>query len=134
MGATAGSVKGLTDQPSPKMRMLSAYRGIPQDRAPVAPEFWYYYPAKILAVDMITFEKEIPFWYALKEAFGIWSCEGWGAAFAEPVLPGCTVKRREQKLDDGRFREITEYEYRGSFFSETKLLTPKNLLQLKPTL
>lgn len=30
--------------------MLNAYRGVPNDRPPVAPEFWYYYPNKLLGV------------------------------------------------------------------------------------
>ena len=38
---------------TPKQRMLNAYRGEWSDRAPVAPEFWVYYPAKLLDVDMI---------------------------------------------------------------------------------
>ena len=58
--------------------MLNAYRGIPSDRPPVAPEFWYYYPAKILKLDMIEFTKEIPFHIALKKTFEKYDCEGWG--------------------------------------------------------
>ena len=36
---------------TPKQRMLNAYRGLPNDRPAVAPEFWYYYPAKVLGVE-----------------------------------------------------------------------------------
>ena len=36
---------------TPKQRMLNAYRGTPSDRFPVAPEFWYFYPARLLGVD-----------------------------------------------------------------------------------
>ena len=50
---------------TPKARMLAAYRGQPVDRPPVAPEFWYYYPAKVLGVDMLEFSK-VPFHIALK--------------------------------------------------------------------
>ncbi len=113
------------DSKSPKERMLAAYRGMPQERAPVAPEFWYYYPAKVLGVDMIAFEKEVPFWYALKETFGLWNCEGWGAAFAESVLPGCSVRRREERLEGGRYREIIESEYRERSFIETRIFDPR---------
>lgn len=42
-----------------KKRMLNAYKRIFSDRYPVAPEFWYYYPAKLLGVDMIAFESEV---------------------------------------------------------------------------
>ena len=54
---------------TPKQRMLNAYRGTFSDRYPVAPEFWNYYPARILGVDMIEFEREVPFHLALKTTF-----------------------------------------------------------------
>ncbi len=65
---------------TPKQRMLSAYRGLPADTVPVAPEFWYYYPAKLLGVDMIAFEREVPFHLALRTTFEHFGCEGWGVA------------------------------------------------------
>jgi hypothetical protein len=67
--------------------MLAAYRGMPQERAPVAPEFWYYYPAKVLGVDMIAFEKEVPFWYALKETFGLWNWKDGERHLRNPSFP-----------------------------------------------
>ena len=54
---------------TPKKRMLAAYRGQPQDRRPVAPEFWYYYPAKVLGLSMVEFEREVPFWQSLQKTF-----------------------------------------------------------------
>ena len=66
---------------TPKQRMLNAYRGLPNDRYAVAPEFWYYYPAKLLGVDMIEFERNVPFHLALKTTFEKFECEGWGIAF-----------------------------------------------------
>ncbi len=65
---------------TPKQRMLNAYRGLFSDRVPVAPEFWYYYPAKLLGVDMVQFEREVPFHLALKTTFERFACEGWGVA------------------------------------------------------
>ena len=65
---------------TPKQRMLSAYRGRFGDRVPVAPEFWCYWPAKLLGVDMIEFQRDVPFHQALKAAFERFSCEGWGIA------------------------------------------------------
>jgi len=62
---------------TPKQRMLAAYRGQASDRAPVAPEFWCYYPAKLLGLDMIEFSR-YPFHLALKTAFEQFGCEGWG--------------------------------------------------------
>jgi len=64
--------------------MLNAYRGVPNDRPAVAPELWYYYPAKLLGVDMIEFMREVPFHLALKTAFEHFGCEGWGVVFAAP--------------------------------------------------
>ena len=75
---------------TPKQRMLSAYRGLATDRTPVAPEFWYYYPAKLLGVDMIEFEREVPFHIALKSTFEQFRCEGWGAVF--PSIPNEQAK------------------------------------------
>ncbi len=57
-----------------KERMLNAYRGIFSDRIAIAPEFWYYYPAKLLGVDMIEFQREVPFHTALKTTFARFGC------------------------------------------------------------
>jgi len=83
-----------------KQRMLNAYRGVFNDRPAAAPEFWYYYPARLLDVDMIEFHREVPFHQALKVVFEAFGCEGWGAASA--AVPNDTVrsKTREAWLDD----------------------------------
>lgn len=60
-----------------KQRMLNAYRGKFSDRPAIAPEFWYYYPAKLLGLDMIEFGK-YPFHMALKKTFETFHCDGWG--------------------------------------------------------
>lgn len=67
--------------------MLNAYRGRFPDRYAVAPEFWYYYPAKVLGVDMIQFEREIPLWKALQTTFLKYQTEGWGIAWADSHNP-----------------------------------------------
>lgn len=91
----------MTDQPlSPKQRMLNAYRGLPVDRVPAAPEFWYYYPARLLGVDMIRFHKEVPFHQALRHAFTQFGCEGWGVAFAGPPNPQVNSRNTERWIDD----------------------------------
>jgi hypothetical protein len=79
--------------------MLNAYRGLPVDCVPAAPEFWYYYPAKLLGVDMIGFHKEVPFHQALKYAFSTFGCEGWGIAFAGPPNPQVTSRASERWVD-----------------------------------
>ncbi len=78
-----------------KQRMLNAYRGIANDRVAIAPEFWCYYPAKVLGVDMIEFEREVPFHRALKTTFEGFGCEGWGAAFYD--IPNEQVKGESQE-------------------------------------
>jgi len=87
---------GLT----PKQRMLNAYRGIRNDRVAVAPEFWNYYPAKVLGVDMIEFSREVPFHLALKTTFEMFECEGWGVMFASPPNELVTPISRERWIDD----------------------------------
>jgi len=80
--------------------MLNAYRGIANDRPPVAPEFWYYYPAKLLGLDMIQFHREIPFHIALKKTFEQFECEGWGIAFCGPPNDKVTHTSTEKWVDD----------------------------------
>lgn len=84
---------------TPKERMLNAYRGIHNDRPAVAPEFWYYYPAKLLGVDMIEFEREVPFHAALRKTFELFGCEGWGAAFASVPNANAETVTREIRVD-----------------------------------
>ena len=74
---------------SGKQRMLNAYRGRGSDRVPVAPEFWYYYPAKVLGVDMIEFQRDVPHYRALKTTFETFGCEGWG--IVPCVVPNAQV-------------------------------------------
>jgi len=38
---------------TPRQRLLAAYEGRFSDIVPVAPEFWYYVPARLLGVSMI---------------------------------------------------------------------------------
>jgi len=85
-----------------KERMLNAYRGRWSDCVAIAPEFWYYYPAKVLGVDMIRFQREVPFHLALKTTFEKFSCEGWGIAF--PSIPNdrVTSRSRERWVSEDR--------------------------------
>ncbi len=95
---------------TPKQRMLNAYRGVPNDRPAVAPEFWYYYPAKLLGVDMMTFSREVPFHLALKKTFEHFGCEGWGAAFAGPPNDRVKWRHRDVRLDDRTLESHVELE------------------------
>lgn len=80
--------------------MLSAYRGKACPRPPVAPEFWYYYPAKVLGVDMIEFERHTPFHLALKTVFERFECEGWGIAFCGAPPVEAEHKSEEKWVDN----------------------------------
>lgn len=85
---------------TPKQRMLAAYRGHEVDRPPVAPELWVYYPAKLMGVDLVEFEREVPFHEALKQAFEHVGCEGWGVAFARPSHPQVEHSTEEAWIDE----------------------------------
>ena len=87
---------------TPKQRMLNAYRGLPSDKVPVAPEFWYYYPAKLLGVDMIQFAREVPFHMALKHTFELFECEGWGVTFPGMPNENVTGKSVERWVSETR--------------------------------
>jgi len=105
-----------------KQRMLNAYRGIPSDRPAVAPEFWYYYPAKILGVDMIQFQREVPFHQALKTTFEKFDCEGWGIAFADIPNARVTANRRETWVDADTLKvRTTTRTPRGELTSASRL-------------
>jgi len=87
-----------------KQRMLNTYKGIFSDRYPVAPEFWYYYPAKVLGVDMIEFERNVPHHVALKATFEKYGTEGWGCSFpnliSENPIP---TKEKIVNISDSQF-------------------------------
>ena len=91
---------------SPKRRMLNAYHGVPNDRPAVAPEFWYYYPAKVLGVDMIEFEREVPFHSAMKTTFEKFSCEGWAIVFPEAQNIDADIQTKDTWLDDNKLQTV----------------------------
>ena len=78
---------------TPRQRMLAAYQGLAADVIPVAPEFWYYLPARLLGVPMFTLELEIPHWQALQQTFRHYQCEGWG--IVTPNSPRQNPQRAE---------------------------------------
>jgi len=88
---------------TPKQRMLAAYRGELPDTVPIAPEFWYYLPARLLGIDMIKFERETPLWEALLKTFRYYQTEGWGAIFIGAPAPDVKSSERWMDLGGGRF-------------------------------
>jgi hypothetical protein len=109
--------KLMAEEYTPKKRMLNAYRGIFSDRYPVAPEFWYYFPAKILKLRMVEFEREVPFWQGLQQVFKRYECEGWGAAFPEVIRDSVKKSSRFIKIDNDNYREEINYSHNGNDFS-----------------
>ena len=108
---------------TPKRRMLNAYKGLPCDRPPVAPEFWYYFPAKLLGVDMIELEREIPLWKALQETFRHYQSEGWGVAFAETQNPHLSIETALKRIDEGSYLEIRKTRFRNHSFTAELLFS-----------
>ena len=93
---------------TPRERMLAAYTGQPGDFVPVAPEFWYYLPARVLGISMIELELEVPHWQALQQTFRQYACEGWG--IAAPGLPpelDRNLARRQSWQENGDLEETT---------------------------
>lgn len=107
---------------TPKQRMLNAYRGLPVDTVPVAPEFWYYYPAKLLGLDMIQFSREMPFHLALKHTFEVFECEGWGV-----VSPGMPNEQVEGHSEE-RWISETRLEVRSEHRTPAGTLTSAGLM------
>ena len=105
---------------TPKQRMLNAYRGLPVDKTPVAPEFWMYYPARLLGVNMIEFEKETLFWQALKFTFEYFGCEGWGIASDGAVCPAAKSTPKMIKLNEKQYQETVTTIYKGATFEAVR--------------
>lgn len=101
---------------TPRQRMLAAYRGEAVDILPVAPEFWYYIPARVLGLDMITFQREVPHWQALQQTFKHYETDGWGGVGAGAPCPD--VRRESQWIDFGD----------GSYESRDQVHTPHGTL------
>jgi hypothetical protein len=107
---------------TPKQRMLNAYKGIFSDRYPVAPEFWCYQPARILGVDMIQMELEVPHWQALKTSFTKYDVEGWGVGTPDRHPPDLSTHTRVEKINERQVRQITERTFRGKTFTSVRTL------------
>ncbi len=106
---------------TPKQRMLNAYNGIFSDRSPVAPEFWYLFPAKVLGVSMVEFEREVPFWQALQTTFKKYGTEGWGAAFPEINNPDVRKQASFLKTTETQYRESIRHQYKGKVFETSQI-------------
>ena len=106
---------------TPKQRMLNAYRGDFSDRYPVAPEFWYFFPAKVMGVDMIEFQREIPLWKALQVTFKEYETEGWGATFPAARNPHISGTSSWEEISESRCRQTSETIVGGKTYRSVQL-------------
>ena len=93
---------------TPEERMLNAYKGIESDCIPCAPEFWNYYPAKLMGISMIEYQREIPHWVGLLESFRKFKCEGWGITSPVEKNPHVKIKSKLKKIDDELYTEFQD--------------------------
>ena len=108
---------------TPRERMLAAYEGRFSDVVPVAPEFWYYVPARLLGLSMATFEQEVPHWQALQATFRHYRCEGWG--IVAPRVPddwGGTRRATTRRVAPGRYEMHTVMRSAGRVLEERRVL------------
>lgn len=108
---------------TPRERMLRAYRGEVVDRVPVAPEFWYYIPARVLNIPMYQLELEVPHWQALQQTFRHYRCEGWG--IVAPAVPeGWDWQPDESvtKVGSGRYEQRTDVACDGQVLTWRRIL------------
>ena len=100
---------------SPKQRMLNAYRGVYSDFYPVSPEFWCYYPARVLGVDMVEFQRKVPHWKAMLETFTKYHADGWCISQAAELNPHIEMACEFKKVpgDADRYRESQIINYDG---------------------
>ncbi len=94
---------------TPRQRMLAAYKGQPVDQIPVAPEFWYYIPSRVLGIPMYQLELEVPHWQALQATFRHYGCEGWG--IVQPAIPenwGYPQTTTIRRVSDDKFESHSE--------------------------
>lgn len=104
--------------------MLAAYEGRFSDCIPVAPEFWYYIPARVLAVPMVTLELEIPHWQALQTTFKHYGCEGWGIVAPErPQDYGGLRKEFVRRVEPEVYESTTTWQSGDHCLTMRKQLT-----------
>jgi hypothetical protein len=103
--------------------MLAAYEGRYADVVPVAPEFWYYIPARLLGLPMYEFELEVPHWQALQQTFKHYECEGWGiVAPSAPKRWGPRSRTTTTQIAPGRFEVHTIIESEGRALESRRVL------------
>ena len=108
-------------------RMIYAYTGSASDSIPAAPEFWYYYPARLLGVNMIELEKEIPHHQALMHSFKMFDCEGWGIISLACRNEDARCKSYDSFCDEGRtLEERSVINFRSREFESLRIYDMEN--------
>jgi hypothetical protein len=103
--------------------MLAAYEGRYSDVVPVAPEFWYYVPARLMGLPMMQFELEVPHWQALQYTFKHYASEGWGiVAPATPMDWGGKHGSVTRRIDEGRYEVLNTIEQAGRCLSSRTIM------------
>ena len=106
---------------TPKQRMLNAYRGLENDVVPAAPEFWFFYPAKVLGIGVDEFQREVPHYEGMLAAFRKFKCEGWGIAGAVQGNPHVEVSSIYKCIGGDRFRDLQQVSCGGRVFTRSYL-------------
>lgn len=104
-----------------KQRMLNAYKNLPADVVPAAPEFWFFYPAKVMKYKLDDFQREIPLWKGLLECFRAFDCEGWGSVGPEILNEHVKVTSEYKTLDEQRSRDTQTITVGGKEFIRTSV-------------
>jgi len=108
---------------TPKQRMLNAYTDQKNDIIPAAPEFWFFYPAKILGVSMAEYQREIPHYVGMLETFKKFNCEGWGIASPVFMNDKVSVSSDYKPIGDGRYRDRQTVKANGKEFTRSYIFS-----------
>jgi hypothetical protein len=111
---------------TPKNRMLNAYKGVYSDFIPVAPEFWYFYPAKVLGITMAEFQRDVPHWQGMLETFKKFNADGWGIVGAETINPHLEIKSDYRKIEEGTYRDVQKQICNGNIYERSFLFHDSN--------
>ena len=103
--------------------MLNAYRNIENDIVPAAPEFWFFYPARVLGITVDEFQREVPHWQGLLETFKKFGCEGWGTAGAAENNPHVVVETQYTQISDEQYRDSHTVHCGGKTFDHSYLFS-----------
>ncbi|MCL4418044.1 MAG: hypothetical protein M1365_15390, partial [Actinobacteria bacterium] len=111
---------------TPKQRMLNAYKGVYSDYYPVAPEFWFFYPAKVLGISMMEFQRNVPHWRGMLETFRKFSADGWGIAGADEHNPHVKIQSEFSKITNEKYRDTQKVICNGKVLDRSFIFHTKN--------